>query len=159
MIRYGPNRILTLCPSDMNCRWSPISKYAASDGEQAIYGHGQPFRKSRGYETMIPMPDGWSTMTSVDKTLHHNLRRTFRSGVGAKSLALFEPAILRNLEIYFSELTRKKDAKGWSSASDMRAWSRLANPAATSKPLTDPNEISVSGLIRWLILASASKQT
>lgn len=104
---------------------------------------------------MIPMLDGWSTMTSIDKALHHNLRRTFRSGVGAKSLALFEPAILRNLKIYFSELTRKRDANGWSSASDMRAWSKLANPSATSEPLTDTNKISVLGLIRWPILASA----
>ena len=73
---------------------------------------------------MIPIPDGWSTMTSIDKTLHHNLRRTFRSGVGAESLAMFEPAILRNLAVYFSELTKVKDAHGWSSISDMRIWSK-----------------------------------
>ena len=89
----------------------------------AIYGHGKPFRKSCGYETMIPIPDGWSTMTSIDKTLHHNLRRVFRLGVSAEALALYEPAVLRNLKIYFSQLTKSKDAEGWSSPSDMRAWS------------------------------------
>ncbi len=91
--------------------------------KEAIYGHGAPFRKSKGYRTMIPIPDGWSTMTSIDKTLHHNLRRVFRSGVGAEDLARFEPAILRNLKVYLCELQREKDAEGWSSAHDMRKWS------------------------------------
>ncbi|KAF2794311.1 benzoate 4-monooxygenase cytochrome P450 [Melanomma pulvis-pyrius CBS 109.77] len=71
---------------------------------------------------MIPIPDGWSTMTSIDKTLHHNLRRVFRSGVTAECLTRYEPAILRNLEVYFSELTKVKDAEGWSAAADMRSW-------------------------------------
>ncbi|KAI1208163.1 benzoate 4-monooxygenase cytochrome P450 [Annulohypoxylon truncatum] len=106
LIRYGPNQILTLYPPDMN----------------AIYGHGKPFRKSKGYETMIPIPDGWSTMTSIDKTLHHNLRRVLRSGLTTESLARYEPAILRNLKIYFSQLTQERDGEGWSSTGDMRKW-------------------------------------
>ena len=72
---------------------------------------------------MIPIPDGWSTMTSIDKKLHHNLRRVFRSGVGADSLALYEPAIVRNLEVYFSQLTAAKDSEGWSASGNMRKWS------------------------------------
>jgi hypothetical protein len=107
LIRYGPNQVLSLHPPDM----------------AAIYGHGKPFRKSKGYATMIPIPDGWSTMTSIDKTLHHNLRRVFRSGVTAESLARYEPALLRNLEIYFEQLTKSKDSQGWSAAGNMRKWS------------------------------------
>ena len=76
---------------------------------------------------MIPIPDGWSTMTSIDKTLHHNLRRVFRSGVTADCLAAYEPAILRNLDVYFSEINKVQDSKGWSTAADMRAWSELTN--------------------------------
>lgn len=90
---------------------------------QAIYGHGAPFRKSKGYQTMLPMPDGWSTMTSIDKTLHRNLRRVFRSGMAVDVLARHEPAVVRNLEIYFGELLRDRDAQGWSAAADMRIWS------------------------------------
>ncbi|KAF2726593.1 benzoate 4-monooxygenase cytochrome P450 [Polyplosphaeria fusca] len=71
---------------------------------------------------MIPIPNGWSTMTSIDKKLHHNLRRVFRSGVGADSLALYEPAIVRNLEVYFSQLTAAKDSEGWSASGNMRKW-------------------------------------
>ncbi|EQL03528.1 benzoate 4-monooxygenase cytochrome P450 [Ophiocordyceps sinensis CO18] len=89
---------------------------------QAIYGHGAPFRKSRGYETMIPTPDGWSTMTSIDKTLHRRLRRVFRSGLGADFLARHEPAVVRNLRVYFGELQRDRDAQGWGAAADMRKW-------------------------------------
>lgn len=92
----------------------------------AIYGHGKPFRKSKGYATMIPIPDAWSTMTSIDKGLHHKLRRVFRSGVTTDFLAQYEPAVLRNLIVYFSQLTEAKDAEGWSAAGDMRKWSRLA---------------------------------
>ncbi|ROW11831.1 hypothetical protein VPNG_04908 [Cytospora leucostoma] len=88
----------------------------------AIYGHGKPFRKSKGYETMIPIPDGWSTMTSIDKTLHHNLRRVFRLGVGAEALATFEPAVIRNLKVYFSQLTKVIDGEGWSPSANMRKW-------------------------------------
>jgi hypothetical protein len=33
----------------------------------AIYGHGAPFRKSRGYETMIPLDDGWSNAANMRK--------------------------------------------------------------------------------------------
>ncbi|KAM4065027.1 cytochrome p450 [Hirsutella rhossiliensis] len=106
LIRYAPNQVLSLHPPDM----------------AAIYGHGAPFRKAKGYKTMIPIPDGWSTMTSIDKTLHHNLRRVFRSGVGADYLARFEPAILRNLKVYFGQLQREMDADGWSAAADMRKW-------------------------------------
>ncbi|KAI5917751.1 benzoate 4-monooxygenase cytochrome P450 [Camillea tinctor] len=87
-----------------------------------IYGHGKPFKKAKGYGTMIPIPDGWSTMTSTDKTLHHNLRRVFRSGVTTESLSQYEPAILRNLEIYFSQLTKPTCSDGWSTAADMRKW-------------------------------------
>jgi hypothetical protein len=90
----------------------------------AIYSHGKPFRKSKGYATMVPIPDGWSAMTSIDKNLHHNLRRVFRYGVSAESLARYEPALLSNLEVYFSELTKSKDREGWSLASDMRKWSK-----------------------------------
>ncbi|RYP08960.1 hypothetical protein DL764_001571 [Monosporascus ibericus] len=61
-------------------------------------------------------------MTSIDKTLHHNLRRVFRLGVGADSLTRYEPAILRSLKIYFRELQKEKDLEGWSSAADMRKW-------------------------------------
>ncbi|KUI60902.1 Isotrichodermin C-15 hydroxylase [Cytospora mali] len=71
---------------------------------------------------MVPIPDGWSTMTSIDKTLHHNLRRVFRLGVGADSLARFEPAIIRNLKVYFSQLTKVVDQEGWSPSADMRKW-------------------------------------
>ncbi|KAI1357426.1 benzoate 4-monooxygenase cytochrome P450 [Xylaria arbuscula] len=106
VIRYGPNQILTLNHADM------IS----------IYGHGKPFRKSKGYKTMIPIPDGWSTMTSIDKDLHRNLRRVFRSGVSSECLARHEPAILRNLKVYFSQLIRNIDSAGWSEGSDMRKW-------------------------------------
>ena len=74
---------------------------------------------------MIPIPDGWSTMTSIDKTLHHTLRRTFRSGLTSEYLARYEPAILRNLEVYFAELTRIKDGEGWTAPADMRAWSKF----------------------------------
>lgn len=111
LIRYGPNQVLSLYPSDM----------------AGIYSHGKPFRKSKGYATMVPIPDGWSTMTSIDKTLHHNLRRVFRSGVSAESLARHEPAILRNLAVYFSQLTKTKDREGWSAAADMRKWSESKN--------------------------------
>jgi hypothetical protein len=117
LIRYAPDQILSLHPSDMS----------------AIYGHGKPFRKSKGYATMIPIPDGWSAMTSIDKTLHHNLRRVFRSGVTTDFLAQYEPAILRNLNVYFSELTKVKDAQGWSTANDMRKWSKLAEWNQCSK--------------------------
>lgn len=72
---------------------------------------------------MIPIPDGWSAMTSIDKTLHHNLRRVFRLGVGADSLARFEPAVIRHLRVYFSQLTKDVDSGGWSSPADMRKWS------------------------------------
>ncbi|OTA88155.1 hypothetical protein M434DRAFT_374900, partial [Hypoxylon sp. CO27-5] len=105
VIRYAPNQVLTL---DVRV--------------QAIYGHGSPFRKSKGYETMIPFPDGWSTMTSIDKSLHHNLRRVFRSGIGTESLARYEPAITRNLKIYFNELQKEQSPEGWSAPSDMREW-------------------------------------
>ena len=91
----------------------------------AIYAHGKPFRKSKGYGTMLPLPGGWSTMTSIDKNLHHNLRRVFRSGVTAENLARYEPAILRNLTVYFSQLTKAKDGEGWSTVADMREWSML----------------------------------
>lgn len=74
---------------------------------------------------MTPVPDGWSTMTATDKSLHHKLRRTFRIGVSSESLSAYEPAILRNLEVYLSELTVVKDSEGWSSPADMRAWSKL----------------------------------
>lgn len=77
---------------------------------------------------MIPIPDGWSTMTSIDKGLHHNLRRVFRSGVTAEYLARFEPAVLRNLEVYFSELGKTNDPDGWSMAADMRRWSKCRIP-------------------------------
>lgn len=72
---------------------------------------------------MVPIPDGWSCMTSIDKELHHNLRKVFRSGLGANFLARYEPAIVRNLGVYFGELQRHRDADGWSSAADMRKWS------------------------------------
>ncbi|KAH8719241.1 benzoate 4-monooxygenase cytochrome P450 [Phaeosphaeriaceae sp. PMI808] len=71
---------------------------------------------------MVPIPNGWSTMTSIDKTLHHNLRRVFRSGVTTDSLARYEPAILRNLEVYLGQLTKLKDINGWGVANDMRKW-------------------------------------
>ncbi|KAI1170282.1 benzoate 4-monooxygenase cytochrome P450 [Nemania sp. FL0916] len=106
VIRYAPNQILTLYPADMS----------------SLYGHGRPFRKSKGYKTMIPIPDGWSTMTSIDKDLHKNLRRVFRSGVTTECLVRHEPAILRNLKIYFSQLVQLTDFDGWSHASDMRKW-------------------------------------
>jgi cytochrome P450 len=93
--------------------------------QKGIYGHGKPFRKAKGYETMIPIPDGWSTMTSIDKTLHHNLRRVFRSGVTTEFLARYEPAILRHLDIYFSQLTSSKSSDGWTHPADMRKWSKL----------------------------------
>ena len=64
-------------------------------------------------------------MTSIDKDLHRKLRRVFRYGVTAESLARYEPAILRNLEIYFSELTKTKDRQGWSAEGNMRQWSKL----------------------------------
>ncbi|KAI0017192.1 benzoate 4-monooxygenase cytochrome P450 [Xylariomycetidae sp. FL0641] len=107
VIRYSPSQVLTLHPEDLF----------------KIYGHGQPFRKSKGYKTMIPIPDGWSAMTSIDKSLHHDLRRVFRLGVGADSLARYEPAILRHLDIYFSELMKSPGADGWSRPADMRKWS------------------------------------
>lgn len=72
---------------------------------------------------MIPIPDGWSTMTSIDKTLHHNLRRVFRLGASTASIARFEPAILRNLKVYFSQLTDVTNMEGWSHPADMRKWS------------------------------------
>lgn len=73
---------------------------------------------------MIPIQDGWSTMTSIDKTLHHNLRRVFRLEVSAESVAYYEPVIIRNLEVYFSQLTKIVDPEGWSAPADMRKWSK-----------------------------------
>jgi hypothetical protein len=67
-------------------------------------------------------------VTSIDKTLHHNLRRVFRSGVGADALAQYEPAILRNLTIYFSEITKARQPDGWTTAADMRKWSMSGYP-------------------------------
>ncbi|KAI0476354.1 benzoate 4-monooxygenase cytochrome P450 [Xylariaceae sp. FL0804] len=106
MIRYAPNQVLSLHPPDM----------------VGIYGHGKPFRKARGYETMIPIPDGWSTMTSIDKKLHHNLRRVFRSGVGAQSLALYDKAVVHHLEVYFAQIMGSEKPKAWSQPADMRKW-------------------------------------
>ncbi|KAI2601768.1 benzoate 4-monooxygenase cytochrome P450 [Hypoxylon sp. NC1633] len=106
VIRYSPNQILTLYPDDM----------------ATIYGHSAPFRKSKGYETMIPLADGWSAMTSIDKSLHHRLRKVFKIGVTSESLARYEPAITRNLEVYFDEIQKERDAEGWSVARDMREW-------------------------------------
>lgn len=91
----------------------------------AIYAHGKLFRMSKGYVTMLPLLDEWSTMTSIDKTLRRNLRRVFRAGVTAENLVRYEPAILRNLMVYFSQLTRTKDDEGRSTAADMRGWSML----------------------------------
>ncbi|EFY88297.1 hypothetical protein MAC_05638 [Metarhizium acridum CQMa 102] len=71
---------------------------------------------------MIPTPNGWSTMTSIDKTLHRNLRAVVRSGLGADFLSRFEPAILRHLKIYFGELQKNQDPDGWTAAADMRKW-------------------------------------
>ncbi|KHO01974.1 benzoate 4-monooxygenase cytochrome P450 [Metarhizium album ARSEF 1941] len=88
----------------------------------AIYGHGAPFRKAKGYATMIPTANGWSTMPSIDKTLHRNLRAVVRSGLGADFLSRFEPAILRHLKIYFCQLRQHQDRDGWTRAADMRKW-------------------------------------
>jgi hypothetical protein len=107
LIRYAPNQVLSLHMPDMS----------------ALYGHGSSFRKSKGYETMIPIPDGWSAMTSIDKSLHRNLRKVFRSGVTVEFLTKFEPAILRNMGVYFSQLMKDVDGEGWSMAKDMRRWS------------------------------------
>jgi hypothetical protein len=93
----------------------------------ANYGHGAPFRKSKGYETMIPLDDGWSTMTSINKTLHKNLRQTLRAGLGNDYLKRFEPAILRHLKIYYAELTKDKKPDGWSKAANMRKWSKCTS--------------------------------
>jgi hypothetical protein len=90
----------------------------------AVYGYGQPFRKASGYSTLVYIPDGWTSTTCIDKTLHRNLRRVIRNGLSNDLLALHEPAILRNIEVYFSELTEVKDSEGWSLPSDMRAWSK-----------------------------------
>ncbi|RCI16290.1 hypothetical protein L249_1855 [Ophiocordyceps polyrhachis-furcata BCC 54312] len=87
---------------------------------KAIYGHGAPFRKSKGYATMCPVPGGWTTMTSIDKPLNQRLRRVFRAGTGAKQLAKFEPAILRRLKICLDQL---QVDNGWSRSADMRRWS------------------------------------
>ena len=107
MICYAPNQLLSLDPRDLT----------------TIYGHGNAFRKSKGYETMIPIDDGWSAMTSIDKSLHRNLRKVFRAGVTTEYLSRFEPAILRNLEVYFSQLMKVVDKEGWCAAGDMRRWS------------------------------------
>lgn len=72
---------------------------------------------------MIPIPDGWSAMTSTDKSLHHNLRRVFRTGVAAHALPLYDKAIIRHLKVYFSQLTGANGAGGWSPPADMRMWS------------------------------------
>lgn len=66
-------------------------------------------------------------MPSIDKTLHRNLRRVVRSGLGADFLSRFEPAILRNLRVYFGELRKGEDPDGWSPAANMRKWSTLHN--------------------------------
>lgn len=94
-------------------------------------------------------------MTSIDKTLHQNLRRTFRSGVGAESLAQFEPAILRNLAIYFSQINRDTDSHGWSTPCDMRKWSELEDPKAELTSLTCSMQTYTLGLTPWQILVWA----
>jgi len=106
LICYAPNQLLSLDPRDLT----------------TIYGHGNAFRKSKGYETMIPIDDGWSAMTSIDKSLHRNLRKVFRAGVTTEYLSRFEPAILRHLEVYFSQLMKVVDKEGWCAAGDMRRW-------------------------------------
>lgn len=76
---------------------------------------------------MIVEDNGWSTMTCIDKGLHHDLRRTFRSGLGADWLSRFEPAVPRNLDVLFGQLTApgELDAEGWSRTADMRKWGEL----------------------------------
>ncbi|KAI1824019.1 benzoate 4-monooxygenase cytochrome P450 [Xylaria intraflava] len=61
-------------------------------------------------------------MTSRDKTLHQNLRRVFRNGLVAESLSLYDKAVIRHLEVYFSQLTRESNEGGWSPPADMRIW-------------------------------------
>lgn len=100
-----------------------LNHFGAHTKNKAIYSHGAPFRKAKGYATMIPTPNGWSTMTSINKTLHHNLRAVVRSGLGADYLTRFEPAILRHLKIYFGELQKNQDPDGWTAAANMRKWS------------------------------------
>lgn len=103
---------------------------------------------------MVPIPDGWSTMTSIDKELHHNLRRVFRSGVTAESLARYEPAVLRNLEVYFSELAKAKEIDGWSVPADMRRKSKLISlsslsASVLSSTFPDPR-LPYFRLVPWL---------
>ncbi|KAH0594228.1 hypothetical protein MHUMG1_08067 [Metarhizium humberi] len=99
-----------------------LNHFGAHTKNKAIYSHGAPFRKAKGYATMIPTPNGWSTMTSINKTLHHNLRAVVRSGLGTDYLTRFEPAILRHLKIYFGELQKNQDPDGWTAAANMRKW-------------------------------------
>ena len=101
-----------------------------------IYGHGKPFRKAQSYATMVPWEGGWTSATCIDKTMHKSLRHTVVSGMSASSLKQFEPSILKNIAIYFSQLLEGPHLEdGWSQARDMNLWS-MKVPTTTHKRLT-----------------------
>jgi hypothetical protein len=126
VIRYGPNRLLTLRPPDVNSRliYTSPQPQPETNVSLAIYGYGPTFRKAQSYAAMIPWKDGWSSATSIDKNLHRALRSTMLLGFSPASLKKFEPAILKNLETYFSKLLHgRPENGGWALAKDMNKWS------------------------------------
>ena len=73
---------------------------------------------------MVPWEGGWTTVTSIDKTMHRNLRHTTVSGLSAPSLKQFEPSILKTVGIYLDQLLEGPHFDGgWSQVRDMNLWS------------------------------------
>ena len=104
-----------------------------------IYGYSKPFKKSRSYEVMIPWPEGWSSATARDKDLHRDLRRNISSGFSNANLIKFEPAVIRNLDIYFRKVITDVEVEdGWTAPRDMHSWSKCQSypqtPCLTATP-------------------------
>ena len=73
---------------------------------------------------MVPWAGGETSATAIDKSLHKNLRRDFKSGLSASSLKQFEPAVIKNLDVYFQKILEgPRVSDGWSQAKDMNSWS------------------------------------
>ena len=125
MIRYGPNRLLTIDPADFQSLCQSPSKFHSVDQSFTdVYGYGKPFRKAQSYATMVPWAGGETTTTAINKQLHKSLRHDFTSGLSASSLKQYEPAVMRNLGVYFQKMLEGSRVNyGWSQAKDMNLWS------------------------------------
>ena len=126
IVRYGPNKLIfdshvalegiALCSDRIE------RLLQGSDNRTDIYGFSKNVKKSKAYLPLVPN-NYWSTLTTIDKSVHRVKRKVFSQCLSEHAVKDYEPSLLTHVGSFCKRLQEGlPDSDTWSEARAMDQW-------------------------------------